>query len=142
MSLRARMGLVAGVAVAIAVVAVAVGSYPGTRSGLLGQIDESLRSVAAPVLGRTKGPPGGFAPTPPRSATTRSRLRCGKTGDPDEGLSLDRLPAQAFGGASGTFTLVCANGKTYSPKSQKYSIPVTRRTLAIARAAGVSTSPT
>ena len=31
MSLRARMGLVAGVAVAIAVIAVAVSSYAGTR---------------------------------------------------------------------------------------------------------------
>ncbi len=132
MSLRARMVLVAGVAVAIAVVGVAVGSYLGTRAGLLGQIDGSLRSVAAPVLGRTKGPPGVFAPTPPRSGDDAREVGCGKTGDPDEGLSLDRLPPQAFGGASGTFTLVCANGKTYAPKSQEYSIPVTRRTLAIA----------
>lgn len=44
MSLRTRMGLVAGTAVALAVVAVATIVYAGTRSELRGQIDRALQS--------------------------------------------------------------------------------------------------
>ncbi|MBV9212821.1 MAG: HAMP domain-containing histidine kinase [Actinobacteria bacterium] len=42
MSLRTRMGLVAGVAVALAVVGVATVVYAGTRSELRGQVDRAL----------------------------------------------------------------------------------------------------
>ena len=108
MSLRTRMVLVAGVAVAIAVIGVAVGSYLGTRSSLLGQTDRSLQTVSGPVLHRAQAPHGEFAPTPAPPGSGGQGVGCSTHGDPDEGLALDRPPAQAFGGASGTYTLVCA----------------------------------
>jgi two-component system, OmpR family, sensor histidine kinase MprB len=135
MSLRARMGLFAGAAVAIAVIAVVLAAYAGTKSDLQGQLDQSLRSVAAPVLARAGGPLGQFAPGRgggggPGEGTGTG---CGAGGDRDEGLGLDQIPPQAFGGAPGTFTLVCRNGSTYSPASNEYPIPVTARERATAR---------
>jgi two-component system, OmpR family, sensor histidine kinase MprB len=63
MTLRVRLGLAAGVAVALAVIAVAVSAYAGTRSELRGQIDQSLQSLAQPILMRASGgsvnPPAG-----------------------------------------------------------------------------------
>ena len=50
MSLRARMALATGVAVALAVIAVAFSAYEGTRSQLQGQVDQSLRSLTGSVL--------------------------------------------------------------------------------------------
>ncbi|MGH2866421.1 MAG: sensor histidine kinase [Solirubrobacteraceae bacterium] len=63
MSLRVRMGLASGVAVALAVIVVAVTAYAGTRSQLRGQVDQSLQTLASPLLIRagvipTPGPPG------------------------------------------------------------------------------------
>ena len=57
MSLRARIGAAAGIAVALAVVAVAVSAYAGTRSNLLGQLDQSLQSLTAQV-----SPPRSLSP--------------------------------------------------------------------------------
>ena len=48
MSLRSRMGLFAGAAVAIAVIAVVVAGYEGTRKELLSQVDQSLQSLSNP----------------------------------------------------------------------------------------------
>ena len=120
MSLRTRMVLVAGVAVAIAVIAVAVGSYVGTRSSLQGQVDQSLQSVARPVLGRSQRSAGPVAPTPGAVGSGRVRRTRGvrPTADPDQGLGLDRPPTQPFGGPSGTFTLVTPNGTPTSPRGQ------------------------
>jgi two-component system, OmpR family, sensor histidine kinase MprB len=131
-SLRTRMVLVAGIAVAIAVLGVAGGSYFGTRSGLLGQTDASLRTVAAPVIGHARGPDGVFQPTPSGRGDDDHSRGCGQSGDRDEGLGLDDLPPQAFGGPSGVFTLVCTGGNTYSPRSQEYSIPVTPQARVVA----------
>jgi two-component system sensor histidine kinase MprB len=124
MSLRARMGLFAGAAVAIAVIAVVVAGYEGTRSELQGQVDQSLQSLAkVPLenvgLGPGGGPPGGILHGPPVPAGDHDGR------DQDEGLGLDRLPAQAFGGASGTFTLFKRDGGTYVPPGQSYQIPET-----------------
>jgi two-component system sensor histidine kinase MprB len=124
MSLRARMGLFAGAAVAIAVIAVVVAGYEGTRSELQGQVDQSLQSLAKPPLQRVGfspggGPPGGIQHGPRVTAGDRDGR------DPDEGLGLDALPSQAFGGASGTFTLFKRDGGTYVPPGQSYQIPET-----------------
>ncbi|MDQ6804257.1 MAG: HAMP domain-containing histidine kinase [Actinomycetota bacterium] len=62
MSLRARIAAAAGIAVALAVIAVAVSAYAGTRSSLLGQIDQSLHALtreAIPGPGPGSGPPDG-----------------------------------------------------------------------------------
>jgi two-component system sensor histidine kinase MprB len=131
MSLRARMVLVAGVAVAIAVIAVAVASYAGTRSELQHQVDQSLQSlVKAPLANIGRAPGGGHSPLPQSGSPMPSRTG---NGDPDEGLGIDRLPPQAFGGASGTFTLFKPGGTTYVPNGQSYEIPSTPAIEALAR---------
>jgi two-component system, OmpR family, sensor histidine kinase MprB len=130
-SLRTRMVLVAGVAVAIAVVAVAVASYEGTRSQLQGQVDQSLQSLIKTPLGNIgMGPGGPHSPLPQSGQAFPSQT---SQGDPDEGLGIDRLPPQAFGGASGTFTLFKPDGSTYVPKGQSYEIPSTPAIQALAR---------
>ena len=104
MSLRTRMVLVAGVAVAIAALAVAVASYAGTRSELQGQVDQQLQGlVKQPLANIRVGPGGQGSPLPQSGPHQPSQVEDG--GDPDEGLGLDRLPAQAFGGPSGAFTV-------------------------------------
>ncbi|MDQ6817496.1 MAG: HAMP domain-containing histidine kinase [Actinomycetota bacterium] len=147
MSLRARMGLAAGVAVAIAVIAVAISAYAGTRSELLSQTDQSLRKIANPVL--TGGPARAEAARAARKPLglfgARSSAvvpmgspqaidlagRCGRgPGDFDEGLGIDHPPQQAFGGPPGSFTLVCHNGLTYSPSGQRIPVDATARALA------------
>jgi two-component system sensor histidine kinase MprB len=128
MSLRTRMLLVAGVAVAIAVVAVAVASYEGTRSELQGQVDQSLRSLSkTPLTNVGFGPRGAPSPLPQSGsgAPGGSREADGDRRDADEGLGFDRLPRQAFGGASGTFTLFKRGGAIYVPPGQTYEIPST-----------------
>ncbi|MGN6870173.1 MAG: sensor histidine kinase [Solirubrobacteraceae bacterium] len=129
MSLRTRIVLVAGVAVAIAVVAVAVASYEGTRSQLQGQVDQSLNSLSRPPLSNIGfGPQGGPSPLPQGDG---DQSREGGR-DPDEGLGFERLPPQAFGGASGTFTLFKHDGRTYVPPGQAYEIPSTPAIEALA----------
>jgi two-component system sensor histidine kinase MprB len=123
MSLRARMGLAAGVAVALAVVAVAVSSYAGTRSELRGQIDNSLRNIASQALNPQGGPGGHGTPGslggggPPGAAGSGLGFAASQTpGEPpgvgDEGLGIDRRPGPQFGGATGAVTLVYRNGGT------------------------------
>jgi two-component system, OmpR family, sensor histidine kinase MprB len=127
MSLRTRMVLVAGIAVAIAVVAVAAASYEGTRSELQGQVDQSLQSLIKTPLSNIGLGPGGHSPLP---QSNRGAPRAPGDGDndahdADEGLGIDRLPPQAFGGASGTFTLFKRDGSSYVPPGQTYKIPST-----------------
>ncbi|HEY5187998.1 MAG TPA: HAMP domain-containing sensor histidine kinase [Solirubrobacteraceae bacterium] len=91
MSLRVRMGLAAGVAVALAVIAVAVTAYAGTRSQLRGQVDQSLQTLAAPMLIRAgvihnPAPPPPLGGGPARTeatATADSTAKEGSKADPD-----------------------------------------------------------
>jgi two-component system, OmpR family, sensor histidine kinase MprB len=132
MSLRARMGLFAGAAVAIAVVAVVVAGYGGTRNELRSQVDQSLQSLSKrPLENIGLGPGGGPPPhgvfqLGPRDPTGN------RNHDPDEGLGIDQLPPQAFGGAAGTFTVFKRGGGTYVPKGQSYEIPSTAAIRALA----------
>jgi two-component system, OmpR family, sensor histidine kinase MprB len=102
-SLRVRMGLASGVAVALAVIAVAVTAYAGTRSQLRGQVDQSLQTLASPLLIRAgviptpaplgpRGRPGSTAPTgnPPAAQTSTTDT---PKGDPD--LAQDRATHKA-----------------------------------------------
>ena len=136
MSLRARMALFAGAAVAIAVVAVVVAGYGGTRSELQGQVDQSLQSLAKrPLQNIGLGPHGG--PPPAGVFPIGPRVPSGNGGhDPDEGLGFDHLPPQAFGGASGTFTVFKRGGGTYDPPGQTYAIPSTPAIRALAEKGG------
>jgi two-component system sensor histidine kinase MprB len=155
MTLRARLGLTAAIAVAVAVIAVAIAAYAGTRSQLRGQVDNSLQGLAHAVTVRAAAPPGapgvigGGGPAGDGGARGQGRTRGpqvdrggrasrGPGGPPntirdaDEGLGLDQLPPQAFGGAPGTFTLVYPNGLTYVPSGQRYRIPASEASKRIA----------
>ena len=119
MSLRARLGLAAGVAVALAVIAVAISAYAGTRSELLGQVDHSLRSLAQPLLvraGVVKPPPGSPQGGPgPDGGGQGGRpqgsiLGITRGSDCDAGLGLDTSRGAPFGGAQGDVQLVRQNG--------------------------------
>jgi two-component system sensor histidine kinase MprB len=131
-SLRARMGLAAGVAVAIAVIAVAFFAYAGTRSQLTGSVDNQLRQLTGDVLHRGPGGPAGEN----RDGGQLLGGNPAAVGEPpgfgDEGLNLEHR-GPGFGGAAGVITLVYANGKTYVPPTQSYTIPVDSRMRALAK---------
>jgi two-component system sensor histidine kinase MprB len=119
-SLRVRLGLTAGLAVAIAVIAVAFSAYAGTRSELFGQIDGTLNSIAT---GHQSGPPGASSARAPftgasrRDATGRLRLS-------------HRHPL--FGGASGAVEQITPSGTVHAldPRDR---IPADGRVRALAR---------
>jgi two-component system sensor histidine kinase MprB len=126
------MGLFAGVAVAIAVIAVVVAGYEGTRNELQSQVDQSLQSLSTrPLQNIGLGPRGGPPPHGVFQLGPRGPSGSGDH-DPDEGLGIDQLPPQAFGGASGTFTLFKRGGGTYVPPGQTYQIPSTSAIRALA----------
>ncbi len=134
MSLRARMGLVAGVAVALAVVAVAISAYLGTRSELRGETDQSLSNIASQYVHASGwrsrgdnagpfGPPGGGAPTGVGASAGALAGGVGAsaaasgfsvTRDCDRGLGINGPPDQAFGGAPGFVQLVTPGGSGLS----------------------------
>jgi two-component system, OmpR family, sensor histidine kinase MprB len=137
-SLRARMGLAAGVAVALAVIAVTVSAYAGTRSELRGQLDNSLLTLyhnvlPGPQLGAPPGSAGGGSPPggPPGANGFRANHH-EPPGVADEGLGLDQRAGPAFGGAAGIITLVYRDGGVYVPKGQQYEIPVDTKLRALA----------
>ncbi|MGA9857086.1 MAG: HAMP domain-containing sensor histidine kinase [Solirubrobacteraceae bacterium] len=128
MSLRARMGLAGGIAVALAVIAVAFSAYAGTRSTLRGQVDQSLRQLTTQVT-HTGGPgngggDGGPGPAGELFGSPAGGFRPLGTHDCDEGTGLLNGRGGAFGGAAGVVTLVLRNGSTCAPGGQTYRIPI------------------
>jgi two-component system sensor histidine kinase MprB len=140
MSLRARMGLAAGVAVALAVIAVAVSAYAGTRSELQGQVDQSLHSLAAPILiraGVTGQPPqlgggprqgGPVGPAPPGNGGFRTGVN-----DCDGGLGLDYSRGGGLGAAQGYVQLVRSSGSICLANGETTRIPVDAAARRLAR---------
>ncbi len=122
MTLRARLGIAAGVAVAIAVIAVVVSAYAGTRSELVGQLDNSLRGRVHQVLEPGGGGPGVFNPGGGGPGDGRGQPN---DHDPDEGLGLDRLPPQAFGGAAATVALIFGAAANTSRQTRAQRFPRT-----------------
>jgi two-component system sensor histidine kinase MprB len=128
-SLRVRMGLAAGVAVALAVIAVAVSAYAGTSSELHGQLDQSLSSLTSQAIG---GPPDGGGGGPGEG---NSRP------DGDAPPATARRPASdfghrapAFGGAAGVLTIVRPDGSSFILRgTRSNAIPVTAAFKALAR---------
>jgi len=150
-SLRARIGAAAGIAVALAVVAVAVSAYAGTRSDLLGQIDQSLQNLTHQVLmpnaapgsqppGSGGGGPGGsgapgYNPAPGAQPTSTGLpplfpRRTG-LGDCDDGFGLDRRSA-SLGGPTGLYELVTPGGRPCLASHETKRIPIDARERAIA----------
>ena len=125
MSLRARMALFAGVG----------GGDRGGRGrgrGVRGDAErapEPGRPVARRACPsgrcRTSDSARGGGPPPPGVFQLGPHVPSGSADhDPDEGLGFDHLPPQAFGGASGTFTLFKRGGGTYVPTGSELPDPV------------------
>jgi len=130
MSLRARMGLVAGVAVAMAVVAVAGVVYGGTRSELRGQVDKSLSERAARIA--TAGRSG---PQRPGDGERRPAPHDGGGAFGGPGRVAAATPQTPFGGPSGTVQFVSGTGALYRPPDDRqWSIPVSGPARALAAA--------
>jgi two-component system, OmpR family, sensor histidine kinase MprB len=127
-SLRARMALASGLAVALAVIAVAVSAYAGTRSQLRGQVDNSLQNLTHQVLSGPPGGQGGFFP----GAGPQGHGVGESPGVGDEGLGLDRTRGPGLGGPAGVVTLVYSHGGVYVPPGQTQQIPVDARLKALA----------
>jgi two-component system sensor histidine kinase MprB len=149
-SLRARIGAAAGIAVAVAVVAVAVSAYAGTRSNLLGQLDQSLRNLTrqatqqssggggqAPGFSGQGGPggqgfnPGGGVGGSNGGGTGTPLFPATGTGDCDQGFGLDRRSG-ALGGAEGYYQLISPRGASCLARGENTSIPVDSQARAVA----------
>jgi two-component system, OmpR family, sensor histidine kinase MprB len=140
-SLQARMGLAAGTAVALAVIAVAVSAYAGTRSQLRGQVDSSLRALTAEAIHAPRGPGPGGGPgrdgvAQPQGSGSAPVAGGGSNEGPcvgDEGLGLDRLNGPSFGAAAGNFTLFDRCGGKTVPTGQRDRIPTSAPIEKLAR---------
>ncbi len=141
MSLRLRMGLVAGIAVAIAVIAVAVASYLGTSSAVLGQIDSNLTNLDAEIVhphpARVGGGDdnGGAAPAGSAGnggADGRPPGGGPNAGDCDEGLGING-PQQPFGGQRVFVQLLRGDGLICRSTGETARIPITAAAQHVAR---------
>jgi two-component system, OmpR family, sensor histidine kinase MprB len=119
MTLRARIAATAGVSVALAVLAAALGLYLGVRSDLRGEVDKSLRerahALAAPGPG---GPPGqgGAGPGPPPGDGDGDG---GPGGGPAGGGFPTNLPPAPFGEAQGYVQFISPQGALMVPGGQR-----------------------
>jgi len=129
MTLRTRIAAVASVAVALAVLAAAIGLYAAVRSDLRGEIDSTLRARAR-TIGGAPSFPGGGGPMP--------------GGYGHAGGFPGRVEPAPLGAASGYVQFVSPHGQAFVPGGQGSSrtkIPLTRGDRAIAaRGSGSSFS--
>ena len=136
MSLRNRMGAVAGIAVALTVIGVAVTVYVAVRSELYGQVDATLNDRARPFAA-----PG--APGPRDRGGDESRAAAGGGAppagrfagrDPGGGLGEAAAASRApFGGPSGHLQFVSATGRVTAPPDEGTTFPASARAREIAK---------
>ncbi len=145
MTLRTRIAAVAGVSVALAVLAVAVGLYVAVSTDLRGEVDKGLRERARaftqpPLGGVTGGAQGGaegpgpqplFGDEPPPGGPPP-----GADGEGGQGGLPSSVQPAPFGGASGYVQFLATNGAVRVPGGQGPSpvrIPTTAQDRSIAR---------
>ncbi len=130
MTLRARIAAVAGLAVAVAVMIVAVSLYVAVRSELRGEIDRSLTQRAAAFAGPPLQP--GIGPMPPQGSPTHGG-EAAPAGGPG-GFPSSVQPAP-LGEPSGYVEFISPSGAVRVPGGQGSSttIPVSAADRAIAR---------
>lgn len=121
MTLRARIAAVAGLSVALAVLAVAIGLYVAVRSDLRGELDSQLRARASGFTGpRAVGarPPGGAYP----GAGLPGEGPGPVPGPDGQGAGSGRFPGSVqpapFGAASGYVQFISAQGRIFVPRGQ------------------------
>jgi two-component system, OmpR family, sensor histidine kinase MprB len=126
MSLRRRIAAAATLAAALVAIAVGATGYLSTRSHLIGELRQELRTRAAPYQG--SHPPG-------------DQRAGGRVGGPSSGPGAGEparpgvgVPsAPALGGAPGYFQSVSANGSAVAGDGGRPKLPVDRRVVQIAR---------
>jgi len=148
-TLRTRIAAVAGVSVALAVVAAAAAVYAAVSSDLRGEVDSALRARARTVLaqagpGAGAQPDGGYGDGENTPATAPG----GGSPMPGDGRAPGGLPGRIqpapFGAASGYVQIISPQGAVYVPGGQGNSpttVPLTAGDRAIA-AAGSGSSLT
>ncbi len=125
MTLRTRIAAVAGLAVALAVLASAASIYVAVRAELRGEIDDSLRVRAAAFVDRPDGPGGRPGPGRPGRGERR--------GPPPGAEFLLRGRGTArFGGAEGYAQFVLRDGRVQGPPGATVDVPVSAESVAIA----------
>jgi two-component system, OmpR family, sensor histidine kinase MprB len=142
MTLRTRIAAVAGVSVALAVLAVAVGLYVAVSTDLRGEVDKGLRErarpFAQPPLGGVAGGAQGGAEGPGPQPLFGGGPPPGgpPPGAGGEGGLPNSVQPAPFGGASGYVQFLATNGAVRVPGGQGPSparIPTTARDRSIAR---------
>jgi two-component system sensor histidine kinase MprB len=130
------MGVAAGVAVALAVLAVSISAYEGTRSTLQNQLDNSLRGITNQALHSPNGnhaPGNGYSGAPPFAGAGGGFFGHGGSQDCDGGLGITGPSAPAFGGAAGFVQLITHSGSVCRGSEEKLEIPADPRAKALAR---------
>src|ERR1700727_1333600 len=122
MSLRRRIAAAATLAAAVVAVAVGATGYLSTRSHLIGQLRQELRTRAAPY--QHAHPPGDHQPGGHGAGDG-----AGQPGGPGVGVP----SAPALGGAPGYFQSVSANGRAVAGNGGTPELPVGPRVVQIAR---------
>ncbi len=137
MTLRARIAAAAGLAVALAVLAAAIGLYVAVRADLRVQVDDSLTQRAQ---GFVSLPPGGAPGSP---GGPGDLLGGGPPGDGDANGFPDVVQPARFGGASGYVQFISPLGTLDVPAGQgsspQIALSATDRAIA-ARGTGRSLS--
>jgi two-component system sensor histidine kinase MprB len=130
------MGLAGGLAVAVAVIAVALSAYAGTRSELLGQLDQNLNSLIHPILSRAgvvASPPGGpgnnddLFQSGANGGGGGGGPPAGNSGggnDCDHRLGLDVARGGGLGGPAGYVQLVSPSGSVCLPSGEAKKLPI------------------
>jgi len=121
MSLRRRIALATGIAVAAVAVAVGIVGYVDTRSHLIGEVKQELRARASLYLSRTSS--GALRPVPQANGH--------ETTAPKSGSGV--LPIPALGGAPGYFEFVYPDGTAAAPAGGKPQLAVGARAVDLAR---------
>ncbi len=125
MTLRTRIAAVAGISVALAVAAAAIGLYVAVRSDLRGEIDSKLRSraqaFAAPGAGAANAPDadGAGGGRPPRGwGPPAEGEPPGGSGPGRRGGFPGRVEPAPFGAASGYVQFISPQGEVIVPGGQ------------------------
>lgn len=153
MSFRRRLLLLSAAAVAVAIAGASAVCFLIVRSELRGQVDDSLRELArgaavevvyqSPSDDERRGGGAEHAATLPGPAPTRRELpgeidlsgkRLGHRLVALQPRNVVALPAPAPGGATGYAQTVSPDGKVVKSPNATFELPVTERTLALARA--------
>jgi two-component system sensor histidine kinase MprB len=123
-TLRHRIAAVAGLAVAVTVLAAAAVVFVAVRSELRGEIDRALRARAQELAS---------APDPDHD---RDRV-CASDADGDVDHSFVQPPSESddlrYGGAGGYVQIVCPDGRVVRASGATVTLPVQPRARAIAR---------